>query len=255
MWKPWQRHCEDTPAPKYLNYLEELRKGCRPLSQSITLRKQVLALLLLIFSSASLFQFENLFKLMLLFPQVLGFLLLVFLLWFFGIFFERRKQASKFHFEKALCVSSGTIFSAHHGHVYLCCVGLTWALLSYLQSNFGPEAELQVFAHCPSAWPTHDLYSKFLLKSRKQGWYPAPLYSLAYPPALQTKAPSSVGCEGDCWDLGTKHRLLKAGTEKWLNFTPAKNRDECTPASLGQQSDKPSYHPLRVMPVHQLISK
>lgn len=89
---------------------------------------------------------------------------------FFGRFFFvcffwflfLRKQFSKFQFEKALCVSSGAIFSAHHDHLYLCCVGLTWVLLCYLQSSFGLEAELQVFAHCPSAWPTHDLYSKFL---------------------------------------------------------------------------------------------
>lgn len=88
---------------------------------------------------------------------------------------------------------------------------LDWhALLCYRQSNYGLEAELKVFAHCLSAWPTHDLYSNILLKSRKQGCYPASLYSLASPPGLQTKEPSMVRCEADCWDLGTKHRLLKS---------------------------------------------
>lgn len=84
------------------------------------------------------------------------------------------------------------------------------ALLCYLQNNCRLEAELQVFAHRLSAWPTHDLYSNFLLRSRKQGCYPASLYSLAYLPALQTKTPSTGRCEGHCWDLGTKHRFPKS---------------------------------------------
>lgn len=87
---------------------------------------------------------------------------------------------------------------------------LDWhALLCYLQNNCRLEAELQVFAHCLSAWPTHDLYSNFLLRSTKQGCYPASLYSLACQHCKQ-KHTGMVRCEGDCWDLGTKPRFPKS---------------------------------------------
>lgn len=88
---------------------------------------------------------------------------------------------------------------------------LCWTdtLSSYLQSNYGLEAALQVFAHCPPAWPSYDLNSSFSLRSRKHGWYPAPLYSLTYLLARQTRAPSDVRCKGDGCELGTKHWLLK----------------------------------------------
>lgn len=112
-------------------------------------------------------------------------------------------------------------------------------------NHCGLEAELQVFAHCPSAWPTHDLYSNFLLKRRKQGWYPASLYSLAYPPALQIKAPTSVRCEGDCWDQGTKQKHWEV-----IELHSRRNQGWRHAYFTEIMSDKHSYHlgPLRAMP-------
>ena len=125
----------------------------------------------------------------------------------------------------------------------------------YLQSSYRLEAALQVFAHCPPAWPSYDLNSSFLLRSRKQGWYPASLYSLTYLLALQTRVPGNVSCKGDGCDLGTKHRLLKDRHWEFTGWTlPQMKSGMNTSASLGQESDKCSYSwkshlgSLRVMP-------
>lgn len=196
--KPWKRHCEDTPDPKYLNYLEGLRKGCRPPFSHNPLLSE---------SRYWHCCFSH-------FHQPVCSNLKTYSNWCSylsrGFFFLKEENNLQSFTLRKLYTEAQVQYSQPIVVTFTFAV-LDWhAWLCYLRSNYGLEAALQVFAHCPSAWPSYNLYSNFLLRSRKQGWYPASLYSLAYPAALQTRAPSTVRCEGDRWDLGTKHRLLKS---------------------------------------------